>query len=37
MSAGVGGAYTLRIKEWLKDIKYGREQHEWGVIINEEN
>jgi len=30
------GAYTAKIKSWMKDIMYGNEQHEWGLVINEE-
>jgi len=31
-----GGEYTMQVKGWLKDIMYGREQHKWGVVIEEE-
>ncbi|KAK3392123.1 putative branched-chain amino acids aminotransferase [Sordaria brevicollis] len=31
------GAYTAKIKSWMKDIMYGNEQHEWGLVINEED
>ncbi|KAL0476108.1 putative branched-chain amino acids aminotransferase [Neurospora intermedia] len=31
------GVYTTKIKSWMKDIMYGNEQHEWGVVINEED
>lgn len=24
-----------RIKGWLKDIMFGAEQHEWGVVVEE--
>lgn len=34
--AGDGGALTLKIKGWLKDIMYGGEQHPWGVVVQEE-
>ncbi|KAH9225639.1 hypothetical protein K456DRAFT_1851958 [Colletotrichum gloeosporioides 23] len=34
--AGEGGEYTLRIKKWMKDIMYGGEQHEWGLVVQEE-
>ncbi|KOS22645.1 Branched-chain-amino-acid aminotransferase [Escovopsis weberi] len=27
--------YTALIKGWMGDIIYGREQHEWGVVIEE--
>lgn len=33
---GEGGRYTLQLKQWLKDIMYGNEQHEWGVVVQEE-
>ena len=26
---------TMRVKTWLKDIMYGREEHEWGVVVEE--
>lgn len=34
--AGEGGALTLQIKGWLKDIMYGGEDHPWGVVVQEE-
>ncbi|KAK6864015.1 branched-chain amino acid aminotransferase [Apiospora arundinis] len=34
--AGEGGAVTLKVKGWLKDIMYGGEQHPWGVVVPEE-
>jgi len=36
MGHGKGGAYTTLLKSWLVDIMYGNEQHEWGVVIDEE-
>ncbi|KAK5110734.1 hypothetical protein LTR62_005611 [Meristemomyces frigidus] len=33
---GESGIYTRVIKEWLVDIMYGREEHEWGVVVGEE-
>ncbi|KAK4989691.1 hypothetical protein LTR50_003016 [Elasticomyces elasticus] len=27
--------YTLRIKGWLQAIMYGKEKHEWGVVVDE--
>jgi len=33
---GQGGQYTLRLKKWMYDIMYGNVQHEWGVVIPEE-
>ncbi|KAK6217023.1 branched-chain amino acid aminotransferase [Colletotrichum tabaci] len=35
-SDGQGGEYTLKIKQWVRDIMYGGEQHEWGVVVQEE-
>ena len=26
---------TFRVKGWLKDIMYGREENEWGVVVDE--
>jgi branched-chain amino acid aminotransferase len=36
MVRGNSGDYAAVIKSWLKDIMYGKEQHKWGVIIEEE-
>ncbi len=33
---GNGGRYTLRLKSYMTDIMYGVEQHEWGVVVPEE-
>lgn len=27
--------YGRRLKQWLVDIMYGNEQHEWGVVVEE--
>lgn len=35
-AAGEGGDYTLKIRGWLADIMYGGEDHEWGVVVPEE-
>ncbi|KAK0387500.1 hypothetical protein NLU13_5812 [Sarocladium strictum] len=32
---GAAGEVTSKIKGWVGDIMYGREQHEWGVVIPE--
>lgn len=32
---GTAGEVTAKIKTWIGDIMYGREQHEWGVVIAE--
>lgn len=37
LSKGESGEYALHLKTWLKDIMYGKEEHEWGVIIDEVN
>lgn len=29
------GAYTAKLKGWMKDIMYGNEQHPWGVVVDE--
>lgn len=36
MVRGNSGDYAAVIKDWLKDIIYGKEQHKWGVVIEEE-
>ncbi|KAI0434352.1 branched-chain-amino-acid aminotransferase [Xylaria sp. FL1042] len=33
---GEGAPITLRLKNWLIDIKYGRVEHAWGVVVSEE-
>jgi branched-chain amino acid aminotransferase len=33
---GVMGEYTAKVKGWLKDIMYGNEEHEWGVVVTKE-
>lgn len=30
-----GKELTMKIKGWLKDIMYGREEHEWAVVVDE--
>ena len=35
LAKGVEPKYALSIKEWLKDIMYGREQHPWGHVVEE--
>ncbi|KAK2612240.1 hypothetical protein QQS21_001666 [Conoideocrella luteorostrata] len=32
---GKAGEVTNKVKSWIGDIMYGREQHQWGVIIPE--
>lgn len=33
---GEGGKYTQTLKNWMKDIMYGGEDHPWGVVVPEE-
>lgn len=35
MARGDSGDYAALIKSWLKNIMYGKEQHEWGVVVPE--
>ncbi|CAG8949813.1 hypothetical protein HYFRA_00004137 [Hymenoscyphus fraxineus] len=35
MARGDSGAYAHLIKTWLMNIMYGKEDHEWGVVIDE--
>jgi len=35
MAGGNSGEYAALIKSWLMDIMYGKEQHGWGVIVEE--
>ena len=30
------GAYCLRLRQWIFDIMYGKEPHEWGIVVPEE-
>lgn len=34
-NGGTTGPYSRLLKTWLKDIMYGREEHEWGVVVPE--
>ncbi|KAH8596334.1 putative branched-chain-amino-acid aminotransferase [Bisporella sp. PMI_857] len=36
MAAGESGKYTALIKSWLVNIMYGHEDHEWGVVVDEQ-
>ncbi|KAK2625269.1 hypothetical protein QTJ16_005638 [Diplocarpon rosae] len=36
MGNGESGEYTSLIKSWLFNIMYGKETHEWGVVVEEE-
>lgn len=33
---GSMGEVTSKIKGWVGDIMYGRSEHEWGIVIPEE-
>jgi branched-chain amino acid aminotransferase len=35
MARGNSGEYAALIKSWLMNIMYGKEQHEWGVVVEE--
>ena len=35
MQEGNTGVYTRQVKQWLMEIMYGEEQHEWGVVVDE--
>jgi branched-chain amino acid aminotransferase len=35
MGAGESGVYARQVKTWLMDIMYGRQSHEWGVVVDE--
>ncbi|KAM3072251.1 hypothetical protein ACMFMG_009067 [Clarireedia jacksonii] len=35
MVKGDSGEYAAKIKQWLVDVMYGNESHEWGVVIDE--
>ncbi len=36
MARGDSGEYAALFKSWLVNIMYGKEQHEWGVVVEEE-
>lgn len=35
MEGEESGVYAGLVKRWLVDIMYGREEHEWGVVVDE--
>ena len=35
-AAGDSGVYAQMIKTWLYDIMYGNVEHEWGVVVDED-
>lgn len=37
MARGNSGQYAALIKSWLSNIMYGKEQHEWGVVVEEKD
>ncbi|OCL02848.1 D-aminoacid aminotransferase-like PLP-dependent enzyme, partial [Glonium stellatum] len=36
MTEGDSGPYTKALKTWLGNIMWGKEQHEWGYVVDEE-
>ena len=34
---GVSGKYAALIKSWLANIMYGKEDHPWGLIVEEKS
>lgn len=34
---GDSGKYARQLKQWLSDIMYGREEHPWGIVVEEES
>lgn len=36
MAAGNSGEYAAQLKTWIGDIMFGNEDHEWGVVVEEE-
>ena len=37
MARGDSGEYAALIKNWLVNIMYGKEKHEWGVVVEEKD
>lgn len=37
MAGGESGEYAAMIKQWLINIMYGKEDHEFGVVIEEKD
>jgi branched-chain amino acid aminotransferase len=37
VSRGNSGEYAALIKSWLMNIMYGKEEHEWGVVVEEKD
>jgi branched-chain amino acid aminotransferase len=35
LAEGKTGVYAKLVRGWLSDIMYGKEQHEWGVLVDE--
>jgi branched-chain amino acid aminotransferase len=36
LKSGVEATYAMCLKAWLREIMFGRVQHEWGVVVEEE-
>ncbi|RDW91177.1 putative branched-chain-amino-acid aminotransferase-1 [Coleophoma crateriformis] len=37
MAGGESGEYAAMIKQWLVNIMYGKEDHEFGIVVEEKN
>ena len=35
LEEGESGTYAILLKRWLRDVMYGRVEHDWGVVIEE--
>lgn len=35
LARGGSGDYAAQIKNWLVNIMYGKEKHEWAVVVEE--
>lgn len=35
-TSGEPAGYASQIKSWLEAIMYGKEEHEWGYVVEEE-
>jgi len=36
VTKGHTALFVSKLKDWMNDIMYGKEQHEWGVVVDEE-
>jgi branched-chain amino acid aminotransferase len=37
MAAGKTGEYAAVLKSWLSNIMFGKEDHPWGVVVEEKD